>query len=171
MMILSHVCRLDPWIPEELDQWNPAPDQRTVPQGKSGLSAVTMTGYSHRWPQFAASTVLAPERYSLFGVSQQGPKCPSGCRIQGLMNNYDIELLKKIERIKNLLDQNKAKFRTADHVSKQTYDYLKDKLTLESGQCVHILKPPLSCRNQLILQNLKKNIDCVLDLFIVSPTR
>lgn len=51
------------------------------------------------------------------------------------MNKHDLNLLKKIERVRNLLDQNKAKFRSADQVSKQTYNYLKEKLTLDSGQC------------------------------------
>uniref|UniRef100_A0A3B4VCE8 Fibrinogen alpha chain n=1 Tax=Seriola dumerili TaxID=41447 RepID=A0A3B4VCE8_SERDU len=62
-----------------------------------------------------------------------GSKCPSGCRIQGLMDKYDHSMLKRIEKIRNLLDQYKAKHRSADTVSKQTYDYLKDKLTIESG--------------------------------------
>lgn len=133
---LSHISRWESWTPEELDQWNPAPDQRTVPQGRSGLSAATMTGYGH-----ADVSVLlalsAPARHALASVSQQGPKCPSGCRIQGLMNSHDLNLLKKIEKIRSLLDQYKAKFRTTDQVSKQTYDYLKDTLTLDSGQCSH----------------------------------
>ncbi|XP_018518875.1 fibrinogen alpha chain [Lates calcarifer] len=60
-------------------------------------------------------------------------KCPSGCRIQGLMDKYDHNLLKKIEKIRSLLDQNKAKHRSADQVSKQTYDVLKEKLTIDSG--------------------------------------
>lgn len=65
------------------------------------------------------------------------------------MNQHDHNLLKKIEKIRILLDQNSAKFRTTDLVSKQTYDYLKDKLTLDSGQCVRMRKAPLSCRNNL----------------------
>ncbi|XP_017292488.1 fibrinogen alpha chain [Kryptolebias marmoratus] len=60
-------------------------------------------------------------------------KCPSGCRIQGLMDKNDHELLKKIEKIRNLLDQNKAKHRSTDQVSRQTYDYLREKLTIDSG--------------------------------------
>lgn len=63
----------------------------------------------------------------------QGYKCPSGCRIQGLMDKYDHNLLKKIEKIRSLLDQYKAKHRSADQVSKQTYDYLKEKLTTDAG--------------------------------------
>uniref|UniRef100_A0A8C6KPI5 Fibrinogen alpha/beta/gamma chain coiled coil domain-containing protein n=1 Tax=Nothobranchius furzeri TaxID=105023 RepID=A0A8C6KPI5_NOTFU len=60
-------------------------------------------------------------------------KCPSGCRIQGLMDKADHELLKKIEKIRSLLNQNKAKHRSTDQVSKQTYDYLRDRLTTDSG--------------------------------------
>ncbi|TDG99374.1 hypothetical protein EPR50_G00193670 [Perca flavescens] len=61
-----------------------------------------------------------------------GSKCPSGCRILGLINKYDHGALKKIEKIRSLLDLNKVKHRTTDQVSKQTYDYLKDKLTVDS---------------------------------------
>ncbi|XP_015226361.1 PREDICTED: fibrinogen alpha chain-like [Cyprinodon variegatus] len=60
-------------------------------------------------------------------------KCPSGCRIQGLIDKQDHLLLKKIQKIRNLLDQHKAKHRSIDQVSKQTYDVLREKLTLDSG--------------------------------------
>uniref|UniRef100_A0A3B3WM05 Fibrinogen alpha/beta/gamma chain coiled coil domain-containing protein n=2 Tax=Poecilia mexicana TaxID=48701 RepID=A0A3B3WM05_9TELE len=60
-------------------------------------------------------------------------KCPSGCRIQGLMDKNDHELLKKIEKIRSLLDQHKARHRSVDLVSKQTYDILTERLTLDTG--------------------------------------
>lgn len=88
------------------------------------------------------------------------------------MNKHDLNLLKKIEKIRNLLDQNKANFRTADQVSKQTYDYLKEKLTLDSGQCVYLQNThTLSRRNKRKTLNIKKSIGSLLDLFIASPTR
>ncbi|CAL1591072.1 unnamed protein product [Knipowitschia caucasica] len=62
-----------------------------------------------------------------------GPKCPSGCRIQGLMEKYDHDLLKKVEKIRSLLDQNRAKHRSAQQGSKQTSNFLREKLTLYSG--------------------------------------
>ncbi|KAK6322988.1 hypothetical protein J4Q44_G00053270 [Coregonus suidteri] len=62
-----------------------------------------------------------------------GPKCPSGCRIQGLLDKADHSLLKKIVKIRQLLDQSRAKHRSADQASKQTYDYLKEKLTSNAG--------------------------------------
>ncbi|XP_070785972.1 fibrinogen alpha chain-like [Enoplosus armatus] len=61
-----------------------------------------------------------------------GSKCPSGCRIQGLMDKYDHSLLKKIEKIRSLLNQNQAKHRSADQVSKQTYDFLKERLVTDA---------------------------------------
>lgn len=49
------------------------------------------------------------------------------------MSKYDHMLLKKIEKIRSLLDQYKAKHRSADQVSKQTYDFLREKLVVDSG--------------------------------------
>uniref|UniRef100_A0A665T2D7 Fibrinogen alpha/beta/gamma chain coiled coil domain-containing protein n=1 Tax=Echeneis naucrates TaxID=173247 RepID=A0A665T2D7_ECHNA len=46
-----------------------------------------------------------------------GHKCPSGCRIQGLIDRDDHENLKRIEKIRDLLDQNNAKHRSTDVVS------------------------------------------------------
>uniref|UniRef100_A0A8D3B3A6 Fibrinogen alpha/beta/gamma chain coiled coil domain-containing protein n=1 Tax=Scophthalmus maximus TaxID=52904 RepID=A0A8D3B3A6_SCOMX len=62
-----------------------------------------------------------------------GYKCPSGCRIQGLMDKNDHSLLKRIEKIRGILEQNTNKHHSTDQVSKQTYDYLKEKLTLDAG--------------------------------------
>ncbi|XP_037335793.2 fibrinogen alpha chain-like [Pungitius pungitius] len=64
---------------------------------------------------------------------QWGPKCPSGCRIQGLMDRYEHSALKRVEKIRSLLDRHRAKHRSTDLVTKQTYDYLKEKLTSDAG--------------------------------------
>ncbi|XP_061524733.1 LOW QUALITY PROTEIN: fibrinogen alpha chain [Phycodurus eques] len=63
-----------------------------------------------------------------------GPKCPSGCRIQGLMDHQDHSLQKKIEKIQTLVEQNQVGHHSVDRVTKQMYDYLKEKLILNSGQ-------------------------------------
>ncbi|MEQ2259976.1 hypothetical protein XENORESO_014894 [Xenotaenia resolanae] len=55
------------------------------------------------------------------------------CRIQGLMEKNDNELLRKIEKIRSLLNQHKTKHSSVDVVSKQTYEILREKLTLDSG--------------------------------------
>lgn len=62
-----------------------------------------------------------------------GSKCPSGCRVQGLMDKADHDLLKKIEKIRRLLVEGQKLYRSADEVSKTTYTYLREKLTSNSG--------------------------------------
>lgn len=56
------------------------------------------------------------------------------------MNKDDVNLLKKIEKIRGLLDQINDKTKSAERASKQTYDYVRERLILDSGQCVHIQK-------------------------------
>ncbi|KAI4891320.1 hypothetical protein NFI96_033522, partial [Prochilodus magdalenae] len=62
-----------------------------------------------------------------------GRKCPSGCRIQGLLDSTDHEILKKIEKIRKLLDEGRKMYRSADQVSKDTYTYLRERLLSSSG--------------------------------------
>ncbi|XP_072513506.1 fibrinogen alpha chain-like [Salminus brasiliensis] len=62
-----------------------------------------------------------------------GRKCPSGCRIQGLLDNTDHELLSKIQKIRKLLDDGKKMHRSADQVSKETYSYLRERLVSSAG--------------------------------------
>ncbi|KAJ3585417.1 hypothetical protein NHX12_014136 [Muraenolepis orangiensis] len=65
--------------------------------------------------------------------SVTGPKCPSGCKLLGLMDKHDHEILKKITRIRTLLEKNQAQYSSTDRISKQTYDYLRDRLTITAG--------------------------------------
>ncbi|XP_051994160.1 fibrinogen alpha chain-like [Xyrauchen texanus] len=62
-----------------------------------------------------------------------GSKCPSGCRIQGLMDKADHDLLKKIEKIRHLLNEGRQLYTSADQVSKTTYSYLRERLTSDAG--------------------------------------
>lgn len=98
-----------------------------------------------------------------------GSKCPSGCRIQGLMDKYDHSLLRKIEKIRSLLDENKVKQRSADQVSKQTYDYLKEKLILESGNDNNYYDLAQSLRQKIT--DLKIKIDRQLRILAALKDR
>ncbi|XP_072314907.1 fibrinogen alpha chain [Eucyclogobius newberryi] len=84
-----------------------------------------------------------------------GPKCPSGCRIQGLLEKYDHTFLKKVERIRSLLDQSNAKHRSADQVSKQTFDFLREKLTLHSGNDNNYLDVAQTLRQRITDMKIK----------------
>lgn len=64
----------------------------------------------------------------------QGPKCPSGCRINGILDQTDRELLAKIDKIRRFLEENRRNYKTTDQVSKQTYDYIREKLLTDAGE-------------------------------------
>ncbi|XP_016432191.1 fibrinogen alpha chain-like [Sinocyclocheilus rhinocerous] len=62
-----------------------------------------------------------------------GTKCPSGCRIQGLIDKADHDIIKKIDKIRRLLDEGRKLYRSTDQVSKNTYTYLRERLTSSAG--------------------------------------
>lgn len=71
------------------------------------------------------------------------------------MDKYDHGFQKRIEKIRNLLQQNQGKHRSADQVSKQTYDFLREKLTVESGGFViRIYKIYDECLSNMIQMGL-----------------
>ncbi|KAM8747559.1 fibrinogen alpha chain-like isoform 1-T1 [Acanthopagrus schlegelii] len=88
-------------------------------------------------------------------TDEWGPKCPSGCRIEGLMNKYDHGLLKRIEKIRSLLDENTVKQRSTDSATKQTYDYLKDKLTTDAGHDTNYYDLAQSLRQRITDMKIK----------------
>ncbi|KAJ8008508.1 hypothetical protein DPEC_G00105610 [Dallia pectoralis] len=98
-----------------------------------------------------------------------GPKCPSGCRIQGLLDEGDHSLLKKIEKIRKMLDQNKASHSSADRASKQTYDYLKEKLTSTAGNDNKYYEVSVSLRQRI--KDIKLRIDRQLRVLNALKTR
>uniref|UniRef100_A0A3B3ZQC6 Fibrinogen C-terminal domain-containing protein n=1 Tax=Periophthalmus magnuspinnatus TaxID=409849 RepID=A0A3B3ZQC6_9GOBI len=84
-----------------------------------------------------------------------GSKCPSGCRIQGLLEHYDHGFLKRIEKIRGLLDQNKAKHRSTDQVTKQTFDFLREKLIVSSGSDNNYLDMAQTLRQRITEMKIK----------------
>ncbi|XP_035005366.2 fibrinogen alpha chain isoform X2 [Hippoglossus stenolepis] len=84
-------------------------------------------------PGTRSETCASQKEWPFCTDEDWGRKCPSGCRIQGLMDKYDHKLVRKVEKIRSILDENRVRHRSTDQVSKQTYDYLKDKLTIDSG--------------------------------------
>ncbi|KAM9827534.1 fibrinogen alpha chain [Neosynchiropus ocellatus] len=84
-------------------------------------------------------------------------KCPSGCRIQGLMDMNDHNFMKRVERIRSLLEQHRLSHRSADQVSKQTYNFLREKLTVEADGDTNYLGLAQSLRQRIT--SMKLHID------------
>eukprot|EP00079_Xenopus_tropicalis_P009474 XP_002933535.2 PREDICTED: fibrinogen alpha chain [Xenopus tropicalis] len=57
-----------------------------------------------------------------------GPKCPSGCRLQGLVDKTDKDFAKRVETIKQKLKDGESSHKSIDLKTKQTYQFLKDNL-------------------------------------------
>ncbi|KAJ8403555.1 hypothetical protein AAFF_G00348810 [Aldrovandia affinis] len=82
---------------------------------------------------FKASECATEKEWPVCTDDDWGTKCPSGCRIQGLLDQADQQLATKIDRIRKFLDENRKHYRSTDQVTKQTYDFLRDKLVTDSG--------------------------------------
>ncbi|KAL7374978.1 hypothetical protein ABVT39_010008 [Epinephelus coioides] len=98
-----------------------------------------------------------------------GPKCPSGCRIQGLMDKDDHDLLKKIEKIRSLLEQNKANYRNADHNSKETFTILRERLTIDADHDNNYFDLAQSLRQRIT--DMKIKIDRQLSVLAALKDR
>ncbi|TRY84907.1 hypothetical protein DNTS_002026 [Danionella cerebrum] len=91
-----------------------------------------------------------------------GSKCPSGCRVQGLIDKADHDLFKKIEKIRRLIEDGQKLYHSADQVSKTTYNYMKERLTSSSGNDNRYLSLAEQLRQRIT--DIKIKIDSQLRL-------
>nr|XP_023646643.1 fibrinogen alpha chain [Paramormyrops kingsleyae] len=98
-----------------------------------------------------------------------GPKCPSGCRINGILDQTDRELLSKIDKIRRFLEENRRNYKTTDQVSKQTYDYIREKLLTDAGHDNRFKSLAEQLRERIL--TLKVRIDQQLKILEALKTR
>ncbi|KAG5260661.1 hypothetical protein AALO_G00295030 [Alosa alosa] len=103
----------------------------------------------------ASDTCKTEKDWPMCTDGDWGPKCPSGCRIQGLLDKTDHNLLTRIDKIRQLLDQYRQKYRSTDQSSKQTYDYLRDRLTTSSGDDNKYMSLAESLRKRIVEVKIK----------------
>ncbi|KAI5616130.1 fibrinogen alpha chain precursor [Silurus asotus] len=84
-------------------------------------------------PGFKADKCATEKDWPICTDDEWGRKCPSGCRIQGLLDQTDHEILGKIEKIRKLLDEGNKLHRSTDLESKKTYNYLRERLVSSAG--------------------------------------
>ncbi|XP_017313407.1 fibrinogen alpha chain [Ictalurus punctatus] len=84
-------------------------------------------------PGFKADKCATEKEWPVCLDDEWGRKCPSGCRIQGLLDQTDHEILNKIEKIRKLLDEGKKLHRSTDLESKNTYNFLRERLVSSAG--------------------------------------
>lgn len=64
----------------------------------------------------------------------QGSKCPSGCRMQGLIDEADHDFHDRINKLKKMLSENQNSYKKAVIVKQETIDILSQNLVNEQGK-------------------------------------
>nr|XP_006111615.1 fibrinogen alpha chain [Pelodiscus sinensis] len=91
-----------------------------------------------------------------------GHKCPSGCRMQGLIDETDKDFHHRIQRIRNLLLDNENKYKKSNVLTVETINFLKGNLAsaLESdnkyGQISEDLRRRLVLLKQKVLVQVNR---------------
>ncbi|XP_043918367.1 fibrinogen alpha chain [Protopterus annectens] len=91
-----------------------------------------------------------------------GKRCPSGCRVQGLINKADREYEDRIDKLRKLLNDNQNIYKTASQITKETYDAIKNNLIADSGgdnryaELVNELRKKIVILRQYINNQLNK---------------
>ncbi|NP_001080329.1 fibrinogen alpha chain precursor [Xenopus laevis] len=98
-------------------------------EGEGGIEA---QGGSIRGPRImeskAESDCKQEKNWPICSDEDWGPKCPSGCRIQGLTDKTDKDFAKRIETIKQKFKDGEISYKSIDVQTKQTYENLKNNL-------------------------------------------
>ncbi|KAM9330441.1 fibrinogen alpha chain [Gastrophryne carolinensis] len=78
--------------------------------------------------QKAASTCKQEKSWPTCSDEDWGPKCPSGCRLQGLTDQADKDFDKRIKAINQQLKDSDSKYKSIDIRTKEVYNLVKGNL-------------------------------------------
>ncbi|XP_077333200.1 fibrinogen alpha chain-like [Lithobates pipiens] len=78
--------------------------------------------------QKAAAGCKQEKNWPVCSDEDWGPKCPSGCRVQGLTTQTDKEFSKRIDAIKQKLKDGESNYKSIDVRTKETYELVKGNL-------------------------------------------
>ncbi|NXM60849.1 FIBA protein, partial [Illadopsis cleaveri] len=78
----------------------------------------------HRSP----SSCQSEKSWPICADDNWGTKCPSGCRMQGLIDEKDQEYSHRIDKIKKLLSDNQSNYKKSNQIIEETVNALKPNL-------------------------------------------
>ncbi|NXA47419.1 FIBA protein, partial [Nothocercus julius] len=106
------------------------------PQAQAGESTFEQEGGGVRGPRvslpMSPSACRSDKSWPICADDDWGTKCPSGCRMQGLIDETDQDYSHRIDKIKKLLADNQNNYKTSNRVIVETINILKP--NLESAQ-------------------------------------
>ncbi|NWU22731.1 FIBA protein, partial [Dyaphorophyia castanea] len=101
-------------------------------QAQDGKSTFEQAGAVGRGPRIvehkSPSSCQTEKNWPLCVDDNWGPKCPSGCRMQGLITEKDRDYSKRIEKIKKLLSDNQNNYKKSNEIIVETVNLLKPNL-------------------------------------------
>ncbi|XP_018611791.1 fibrinogen alpha chain [Scleropages formosus] len=104
---------------------------------------------------YKSETCAKEKQWPFCSDEDWGPKCPSGCRIQGLLDKADQQLTIKIDRIRKFLEDNRKHYKNTDQFAKQTYDYIREKLVSDTGNDNKYMSLADQLRQRIITMKVK----------------
>ncbi|XP_069487411.1 fibrinogen alpha chain-like [Ambystoma mexicanum] len=98
---------------------------------KTAFTEEGATGRGPRVVEHGTSSQCKQEKnWGICADSDWGPKCPSGCRIQGLADQADRDFGKRIDVVRKALTDNQNTYKSADQTTKETYNLIKENLVV-----------------------------------------
>ncbi|NXN86741.1 FIBA protein, partial [Bombycilla garrulus] len=101
-------------------------------QAQGGESTFEQIGAGVRGPRIvehrSPSSCQSEKSWPLCADADWGTKCPSGCRMQGLIEEKDREFSDRIEKIKKLLSDNQGNYKKSNQIIVETVNALKPNL-------------------------------------------
>ncbi|XP_010218909.1 PREDICTED: fibrinogen alpha chain [Tinamus guttatus] len=99
---------------------------------QAGESAFEKEGGGVRGPRvslpMAPAACRSDKSWPICADDDWGTKCPSGCRMQGLIDETDQDYSHRIDKIKKLLADNQNNYKTSNRVIVETINVLKPNL-------------------------------------------
>ncbi|NWZ01124.1 FIBA protein, partial [Loxia curvirostra] len=101
-------------------------------QAQDGKTAFEQGGAGVRGPRIvehkSPSSCQSEKSWPFCADDDWGAKCPSGCRMQGLIEEKDQEFSQRIEKIKKLLSDNQNNYKKSNELIVETVNALKPNL-------------------------------------------
>ncbi|NXX30176.1 FIBA protein, partial [Nicator chloris] len=129
-------------------------------QAQDGETVFEQAGAVGRGPRLgqpkSPSGCQSEKSWSICVNDDWGTKCPSGCRMQGLIDEKDKEYSDRIEEIKKLLSDNQNNYKRSNHIIVETVNALKP--NLDSAQQLDETYGHLSGELRRRIETLKQRV-------------
>ncbi|XP_030047483.1 fibrinogen alpha chain isoform X2 [Microcaecilia unicolor] len=130
----------------------------------------SLAGATGRGPRIvehgAQSSCLQEKSWPFCSDEDWGPKCPSGCRMKGLIDQTDRNFGKRMDFIRKQLIDNQNNYKSTDVTTKEIQQMIKDKLTQgqDGDNAFGTTAEELRRRIELLKQTVVRNVNRIINL-------